>query len=57
MTNEEWLNWLDTDGKAEFLANVQQNGSVKIVPGRIHERARYVINKIWELWLKSEHKE
>ena len=57
MTNEEWLNGLDIDGKAEFLANVQQNGSVKIVPGRIHERARYVINKIWELWLKSEHKE
>ena len=57
MTNNEWLNGLDTEKKADFLTNIQQNGSSHIVSERIHYEAGFIVNKIWELWLKSEHKE
>ena len=57
MTNNEWLNGLDTEKKADFLTNIQQNGSPHIVPERIHYEAGFIVNKVWELWLKSEHKE
>lgn len=57
MTNNEWLNGLDTEKKADFLTNIQQNGSSHIVSERIHCEAGFIVNKIWELWLKAEHKE
>ena len=51
MTNEEWINSLDTDGKAEAITNfIKRIATAKEVELNINKVA-------WVKWLKSEHKE
>ena len=51
MTNEEWLNGLDTEQKAEWLAGIDNYDDLEcFVPVSIGK-------KEWLAWLKSEHKE
>lgn len=66
MTNEEWLNGLDTDGKAEFLRKITHNcyycGYSYAMYGHCDKvecsfKECVDIKEDWEQWLKDEHKE
>ena len=52
-TNEEWLNGLDTEGKAQFLSVEAARAISEYETGKV---ARTGVS-FWEWWLKSEHKE
>ena len=54
MTNEEWLNGLDTEDKAIVLAHI----CMKVISDYEDNKCNDMMYiSYWEPWLKAEHKE
>lgn len=54
-TNEEWLNNLSTEKKAEFLDGIARDGGDAIK--RSNKSLIVYKHNFWEEWLKQPHKE
>ena len=54
MTNEEWLNWLDTERKAKILVVIQLANMDGVKRGKVNTDE--LIQETVQ-WLKAEHKE